>query len=242
VEKCEKKALSIKEDNIIRNQETCIQCNNCVTECYSNAHYLIGKKYSVEQICLMVEEDRSIFEMSGGGVSISGGEPTIQFNFLKELLETLHLRGLHVTLQTNMYTHWNIYESIIPYVDYFMCDIKLSDTKEHHYWTGKGNQTILENIQKLDKTGKPYRVRTPVIPGVNNRKEQLQELSDFVGHLKNMEAYELLSFHPLASYKYHNMGMDYAFEKIKEIPQDEFGELKKLFEIDKHKQNENNNE
>jgi pyruvate formate lyase activating enzyme len=188
----------------------------------------------------MVEEDRSIFEISGGGVTISGGEPTVQYDFLKELLEALHLGGLHVTLQTNMYAHWDMYESIIPYVDYFLCDLKLFDAEKHSYWTGKGNQIILENLQKLDKTGKQYRVRTPVIPGVNNRKEQLRELFDFVTRLQHVEAYELLPFHSLASYKYHNMGMDYAFEKTKEIPDDKFLELKKLFEINRQIYGNNN--
>jgi pyruvate formate lyase activating enzyme len=241
LEKCESKALSVNGEDIIKDRNACVQCNTCVTECYPEAHYLIGKSYSAAQICEMVEEDRSIFEISGGGVSISGGEPTVQYPFLKELTEMLHLRGFHVTLQTNIHVPWKIYESILPYIDFFMCDLKLYDAKKHLYWTGKENRTILENIQKLDKTGKPYCVRTPVVPGVNDRKEQLQELSDFVSRLDNIESYELLSFHPLASYKYHNMGMKYAFEEIKEIPTDEFAGLKELFEINKQKQNGHNN-
>jgi pyruvate formate lyase activating enzyme len=229
--KCPRRALSVGGGDIVREGSMCVGCNVCVEECYTGAHHLIGKSRSVEQICRAVEEDRSIFEMSGGGVTISGGEPTVQYDFLKELLEALHLKGIHTALQTNMYAPWEMYEGILPCVDYFMCDLKLFDDAEHARWTGKGNRSILRNLQNLDGTGRRYRVRTPLVPGVNDSPEQLEELSAFAGSLKNLEAYELLPFHPLASYKYHAAGIDYAFEKTAPTPGNEFLELKKTFEI-----------
>jgi pyruvate formate lyase activating enzyme len=114
-----------------------------------------------------------------------------------------------------------------------MCDLKLFDSEKHCYWTGKGNQKILENIQKLDNTGVSYSIRTPVIPEVNDRIEELEQLSNFITGLKRLESYELLPFHPLASYKYQQIGMNYAFRNVKEIPLNEFAELKNLFEINR---------
>lgn len=232
IQKCAEGALSIQGDDIIaRNKELCTGCNTCVSECYPGAHYRLGERYSVEQLCRMVEEDRRIFEGSGGGVTLSGGEPTIQRVFLQTLAEALHEKVFHVTLQTNLYAPWEVYETLLPYIDYFMCDLKHLDTEEHRRWTGQGNETILANLLRLNQAGVRYVVRTPVIPGVNNREDQLRAMSRFVSQLGNVEGYELLPFHPLASYKYHHMGMDYVFEATREIPQEEFAELKKQFEI-----------
>lgn len=232
IQKCAEGALSIQGDDIIaRNKELCTGCNTCVSECYPGAHYRLGERYSVEQLCRMVEEDRRIFEGSGGGVTLSGGEPTIQRVFLQTLAEALHEKVFHVTLQTNLYAPWEVYETLLPYIDYFMCDLKHLDTEEHRRWTGQGNETILANLLRLNQAGVRYVVRTPVIPGVNNREDQLRAMYRFVSQLGNVEGYELLPFHPLASYKYHHMGMDYVFEATREIPQEEFAELKKQFEI-----------
>lgn len=232
IQKCAEGALSIQGDDIIaRNKELCTGCNTCVSECYPGAHYRLGERYSVEQLCRMVEEDRRIFEGSGGGVTLSGGEPTIQRVFLQTLAEALHEKVFHVTLQTNLYAPWEVYETLLPYIDYLMCDLKHLDTEEHRRWTGQGNETILANLLRLNQAGVRYVVRTPVIPGVNNREDQLRAMSRFVSQLGNVEGYELLPFHPLASYKYHHMGMDYVFEATREIPQEEFAELKKQFEI-----------
>jgi pyruvate formate lyase activating enzyme len=178
-----------------------------------------------------MEDDRSIFENSGGGVTVSGGEPMVQFPFLLELVKTLSAKGFHVTLQTNLNTAWDKYQAILPYVNYFMCDLKLLDAEAHRYWTGADNRLILENIGRLDASGASYCLRTPVIPGVNNRDEQLQQMSDFVSGLQHLDYYELLPFHPLATYKYKDLGMEYEFETVKEIPATEFAELKGKLEV-----------
>jgi pyruvate formate lyase activating enzyme len=178
-----------------------------------------------------MEDDRSIFENSGGGVTVSGGEPMVQFPFLLELVKALSEKGFHITLQTNLNAAWNKYQALLLYVNYWMCDLKLLDSEAHRYWTGTDNRLILENIRHLDVSGVSYCLRTPVIPGVNNKKEQLQQMSDFASGLHHLDYYELLPFHPLASYKYKDLGMEYEFETVKEIPATEFVELKKKFEV-----------
>ncbi len=231
LEKCPSGALSVQDDEIARNRNVCIGCHTCVEECYAGAHHLIGKTYSTEDLCNIAEEDRGFFENSGGGVTVSGGEPTVQYSFLKELLKALHEKDFHVALQTNLKASWDKYEELLPYVDYFMCDLKVLDKEAHRYWTGTDNELILANMVRLDASGKRYCVRTPVVPGVNDRKEQLRQMSDFVSKLKHAEKYELIPFHPLASYKYKDLGMKYEFETVKEIPKNEFKELKQTFEF-----------
>jgi pyruvate formate lyase activating enzyme len=231
LEKCPQGALSAAGDEIVRNHRLCSGCNTCIEECYPQAHHRIGTETTVEELCKQMEEDRRIFENSGGGVTLSGGEPMVQFPFLLGLAKALSEKGFHITLQTNLNTAWDKYQAILPYVNYWMCDLKLLDAEAHRYWTGADNRLIRENIRHLDASGASYCLRTPVIPGVNSNDEQLQQMSDFASGLQHLDYYELLPFHPLASYKYKDLGMEYAFETVKEIPATEFAELKKKFEI-----------
>lgn len=231
--KCPSGALSINGNEIVRNWSACRRCGTCVAECYPNAHYWLGRKYTADELCGIAGEDRNIFERSGGGVTVSGGEPMVQFLFLEEFLKALFCQGFHITLQTNLNASWEKYQAILPFVNYFMCDLKLLDTAAHQHRTGKGNERILENIGRLDASGAAYCLRTPVIPGVNDQREQLQQMHAFVSALKHIDKYELIPFHPLASYKYKNMGIEYPFEKVKGIPQNEFEELRKTFEINR---------
>lgn len=230
VDKCKQRALSFEADGILRNRELCISCNVCVDECYSKAHYRIGTSYSVEEMVDSMEQDRRVFEISGGGVTISGGEPTVQHLFLEKLVESLHQKGFHITLQTNMLAQWDIYERMLPYVDFYMCDLKLFATAKHQFWTGKDNQTILHNIQKLDEAKKSYCVRTPVIPGVNDDEDELSHILIFVNRLKHVKSYELLPFHRFATYKYDSLGMNYDFENMAELSKERMQELKNKFE------------
>ena len=212
IEKCPKEALYIKNGEIFKNRNLCAECGVCIDECYAAAHYRVGAMYTVDELCAKVEEDRSIFERSNGGVTISGGEPTLQYPFLIELVKALRAKRFHITLQTNMSADWDKYAELLPYVNHFMCDLKLLDAKAHKEHTGKDNQRILENIKKIDASDASYCVRTPVIPNVNDDKEQLSQIADFVSELERNEKYELIPFHPFASYKYENLGMEYEFK------------------------------
>ena len=233
LEKCPQGALFFKDGEIVKNFIQCTSCGTCIDECCARAHYLIGTVYSVDDLCTIVEEDRGIFELSGGGVTLSGGEPTVQYPFLKALAQALHARGFHITLQTNLGADWEKYAALLPFIHHFMCDFKLLDAEAHRYWTGRDNRLVLENIQKLDVSEVSYRLRTPVIPGVNASRKQLQQMSNFVSRLIRMEKYELIPFHRLASYKYENLGLSYEFEKVKEISGNEFSEIKEMFEINR---------
>jgi pyruvate formate lyase activating enzyme len=231
MKQCPTGALSIVEDKIVRNKNLCKKCCACVETCYSGAHRVIGKSVAIAELYEQIEEDRNIFEQTGGGITLSGGEPMLQFPFIEEFIRMLSEKGYHIVLQTNLSVRWKLYEGIIPFVNHFMCDLKLLDTELHHYWTRKDNRLILDNICKLDSSGVSYRLRTPVIPGVNDSKEQLSAMSVYARKMKNIECYELLPFHPLASYKYKQLGMVYTFENVKPIQSEKFTELKKTFEF-----------
>lgn len=228
---CDSKSLHLTQDGIVRDKYTCTQCYKCISKCYSNAWNLIGKNYTVQQLCGMICADKAIFERTGGGVTFSGGEPMMQFPFLLESLKSLKKRKIHTLIQTNLTSDWSKYERIIPYVDFFMCDLKHLDSEQHQYWTGRRNDIILDNIQKMDDYGISYCLRTPVIPGVNDSEDDLRKMSIFVRKLKHLKYYELLPFHPLGSFKYQNLGLHYSFERIPELSAERMKEIKQLYEL-----------
>lgn len=211
IDTCKENALEVIERKIIRDTRKCIVCGKCAKACYTGAHTLIGTRYTPEEIYSSVEKDIPFFRESGGGVTLSGGEPMIQPAFTTALARLLSSKGIHVVLQTNLSLSWHLYEKIFPYIDHVMADLKHIDREKHLYWTGADNNLILENIQRLDKSGISYRLRTPVIPGVNDDEETIIKMSRFAGKMHHAEDYELLPFHPMASYKYDNLGMKYIF-------------------------------
>ena len=231
IKACKANALSLSDGGgIIRDSKACVDCGGCVEICFADAQQHVGTVYSVEELCMQLEADRPVYGYSGGGVTISGGEPMQQHEFATELAAALHSRGINVCMQTNMNAPWERYEAILPWLDYVMCDMKHIDPEAHRAWTGQSNRRIINNIRRLDTTGIRYCVRTPVIPGVNSDQRTLAAISEFAGALKNAERYELLPFHPLAAYKYRNLGMTYGFADVKPIPEDYFQQLKAKFE------------
>jgi pyruvate formate lyase activating enzyme len=228
---CPAGALSIIENNIVRNKNRCTQCFKCVKVCYAGAHQTVGKPATISELCEQIEEDRTIFNQTGGGVTLSGGEPMLQFLFVKELAKTLSEHGYNLVLQTNLSVKWNLYKEILPFINHFMCDLKHLDGEAHRRWTGQSNRLILENILKLDQSGASYRLRTPVVPRVNDSEEDLTAMSNFAKTLKNTTSYELLPFHPLASYKYEQLGLKYALANVKPIQPEVFEGLKNKYEF-----------
>jgi pyruvate formate lyase activating enzyme len=238
IRSCPAGALSIAGDNIVRDNNRCNLCRDaachvstCTTVCFSDAHQIIGKPATMNDLCQQIEEDRNIFEQTGGGVTLSGGEPMLQFPFVKELAKTLSQRGYNLVLQTNLSMKWNLYREILPFINHFMCDLKHLDGEAHQRWTGQSNCLILENILKLDRSGASYRLRTPVVPSVNDSEDDLVAMSAFAKTLKNITSYELLPFHPLAAYKYEQLGLKYAFANVKPIQTESFAGLKRKFEF-----------
>lgn len=197
-------------------------------------HHRIGEIYTVDQLSNKLEQDITIYKVSDGGVTISGGEPMVQYEFVLRLVKKLKEKHINVCIQTNLNAPWEKYQELLPYIDYWMCDFKHIDNKAHRYWTGKYNHNILKNISLLDAgIRKPsgYCLRTPIVPGVNDDETTLQQMSNFVSGLQNVERYELIPFHPLASYKYKNLNMHYYFDNVKGINTERFNILKSKFEL-----------
>jgi pyruvate formate lyase activating enzyme len=187
-----------------------------VEACYSQALQLTGKVMTASQVLADVLQDQAFFQSSGGGVTLSGGEPMLQPEFTLAILRGCRAAGLHTAVETTTHTRWEYLEAALPLVDLFMIDIKHLDPEKHKQATGVSNVLILENIRRLSATGKPILFRVPVVPTVNDSAAEIQAIARFVRELMAARAdggaglsLELLPFHRLATDKYTSLGLDY---------------------------------
>ncbi|NQT11617.1 MAG: glycyl-radical enzyme activating protein, partial [Planctomycetes bacterium] len=149
-----------------------------------------------------------LFYQPAGGVTISGGEPLLQADFTRGILELCRREGIHTAIETNLAWPWEVVERLASLVDLFLVDVKTMDDAAHRAWTGASNARTLENLERLDALGKTLVIRTPVIVGVNDRPEQIGAIADFLVTLRNVRQYELLPYHPLGAGKYESLGLD----------------------------------
>jgi pyruvate formate lyase activating enzyme len=163
-----------------------------------------------------VLRDQAFYRSSGGGITLSGGEPLLQPAFARALLAACQAAGLHTAVETTLHTRWPQLAALLPLVDLFMVDIKHLDPERHRAATGVDNRLILSNLKRLAATGKPITVRIPVVPTVNATPEEVGAIARFVRQLREARhdggaglALELLPFHRLASDKYTSLGLEY---------------------------------
>jgi len=215
LERCEQQAHVTIDGRRVFHRELCVACGRCADTCYAESLVLVGERRTVTEVVEEVLRDRPFYERSGGGVTLSGGEPLLQLEFARGILARCKREGLHTAIETAASLAWERIAAILPFTDLVMLDIKLLDSKEHRACTGVGNRRILENAVRLGEQGTPLIVRTPIIPGVNDRAESIAPIASFAARLPNLLYYELLPFHPLASGKYQSLGMDYRAKELK---------------------------
>ena len=165
VKACQYGALTFGEDGLKWDRDKCVFCEECIISCVNSAIQFAGKHYDVDGLMREIEKERIIFEESGGGVTLSGGEPLVQIDFVEKLVRELKARNIHVTVDTCGAVPFNHFERIVEYVDLFLYDFKIFDEYTHRKYTGKGNELIIDNLLKLDRIHKNIICRIPVIKG-----------------------------------------------------------------------------
>ncbi len=196
-------------------RELCQACGQCAETCYAQGLVLVGRPISPEEVVAEVAQDWAFYESSGGGVTLSGGEPLLQGEFSYAILEQCRRQEIHTAIETAANMPWAQVAALLPVTDLVMMDIKLMDDEAHRQATGVSNGRILANAERLGGQSQPLIVRTPVIPGVNDTPEAIGAIAGFVSRLPNLLYYELLPFHPLAQGKYHSLGLDYRAAGLK---------------------------
>jgi len=227
---CPKQAIKIIEQKAIINRDSCDGCGQCVDKCPQEALAIAGKKVTVADVINEVIKDRSFYWDSGGGVTLSGGEPTMQPDFTLALLRACKDRGIHTAIETCGYTSWRVIETLLPYVDLFLYDIKKLNKKEHKIGTGKDNKLILENAERLAKSNTKLKIRMPMIPGFNDSEEDVLSLLSFVKEKLDLSGkdIELLRYNKLGEVKYARMGCPHKSPSLEPQSDEYFNSLANL--------------
>ncbi|MCD6508039.1 glycyl-radical enzyme activating protein [Candidatus Poribacteria bacterium] len=211
--------------------ERCLGCGICVEECYSEALRIAGREVSVEEVMDEVLSDRPFYETSGGGMTLSGGEPLVQPRFALALLQAAKGEGIHTALDTSGFAPWEHLEELLPYTDLVLYDLKHMDEGRHMALTGVSNGRILENLRRLDSVGKRIWIRIPLVPGYNDEDSNYHALGRFLSDLKNVEKIQILTYHKLAESKYESIGRRYPLKGL-EPPAKEWAESRKRILLD----------
>ncbi len=191
----------------------------------------IGRSVTVEEVMAEIRKERMIMEESGGGVTFSGGEPLMQPQFLKEILETSEAEGFHTTVDTSGYALRSSLEMIFPATGLFLYDIKLINDARHIRYTGVSNAIILENFKWLARQGKPVRVRIPLIRGITATMENIREVTGFLAPFrKSIEQVDLLPYHRTGLHKYRKLGIGCEMPEPEAVPgNEETEEISRVF-------------
>ena len=207
-------------------REHCTACGLCANACPARALEKCGKPYSVEEAMQEVVKDRPFYEQSGGGVTLSGGEPLFQWDFCLALLKKSKEEGLHTAVETCGYTKRDITE-LHPLVDLWLYDIKLLNEQDHKRYTGVSNKQILQNLHKLDSLGANITLRCPVIPNVNMNKAHFTALGNLANSLQNLKEIHLEPYHPLGVDKAARLGKTQTYDRAEFLNKNEFESLAK---------------
>ena len=215
VDACPEHALSDRIEGVQRSMDLCVACGTCADACFTGAREEMGREITVEDLLVELVKDRIFFDESGGGITFSGGEPLLQFEFLMDALAACRKAGLRTAVETTGFAAAEKIRALIPMTDLFLYDLKLMDPDRHREYTGVSNVRILENLRLLAAAGVPLTVRVPLIPGVNDDEENIRNMATLVADLGTLPSIHLLPFHAGASGKYRSLGMSYAMEGLR---------------------------
>ena len=203
---CPRHLHRIGEDGAhLIDRNLCAVCGACADAC-TGALEMCGKEMSVKDILDEVVRDESFYRNSGGGLTVSGGDPLFCPDFTLALVKEAKARGLHVCIETSGYAAWETVEPLIPYVDIFLWDVKESDSDRHKQFTGVSNERILDNLERLDRAGARIILRCPIIPTFNDREEHLRAIGALAERLGGVERVDIEPYHPLGQSKHTSLG------------------------------------
>lgn len=202
---------------VIVDPEKCIHCGKCDEGCYSGARRNVGRWVKAEDVLEQILLDKPFYGKKGG-VTVSGGEPTLQPRFTADLLSLARKADIHCAMESNLLTSQTVLEMLLPELDLLMCDLKIWEDDMHRHWTGAGNETIKRNMAVASAFGLPMIVRIPVIAGVNDNVENIARTADYLEKFANIEYLELLPYHELGLSKRLESG--YIQKRFEKPPQE----------------------
>ncbi len=221
LEACPQNAISLAHGNqSVRVDFTlCNNCGDCVPVCYPAALMMIGAEQTAAQVVKLVARDKPFYDHSGGGVTLSGGEPLAQAKFSAEILRLCKAENIHTAVQTCGFANREQIDQVLPYLDLIIFDIKHMSEDKHRELTGQGNLLILENLRYIDSRKMDLVLQVPLIPGYNDDDENLQEIFSLAKKLHAVQGVSLLAYHALGVSKYTRLGRNYSLNNLQEPSQ-----------------------
>ena len=226
---CPYGAISLPSDELTTTDTTiCSRCKtfDCVRECYDGSRVKAGEEKKVEDIISGVLRYKQ-FLKKDSGVTLTGGEPTFQWDFMFSLIKALKANNIHTAIETNGAAAQ--LPEIFPYVDLIICDLKLMDDKKHKRWTEFSNEQILSNIKKICGYKTPLWIRIPVIPGINDTKENIENTMNFLIPIKDSIKLELIAYHKAGIIKWEALGKKYLLPGTNTPSQKKMQKLRNYF-------------
>ncbi len=213
----------IEGDNMVFLRENCKKCGKCADNCPANALTVCGEEYTAQRLFKEIEKDRLYFNESGGGVTLSGGECLLYPEFCADILEKCKNAGINTCIESALFVPYENIEKVLPFADFFYCDLKLPSEEDHKKYTGVSSRIIIENLRRLTNEHNNVTVRIPLIPEINDKEEDMKAFARIINTFDKISGIELLAYNYLAKGKYTVLGQEY-------LP---FGENA---QTDKHKQ------
>lgn len=217
-EGCPEGAIRVGEKGPLLDRESCRGCYRCVEQCPSGCLKTVGREVTVDEVLAEIMKDEAYYRSSGGGLTLSGGEPMMQAQFALALLGAGRARGLHTAVESCGFAAPAVMEAFLELTDYLIMDLKLSDSWRHRQQTGQGNEIILKNLAAAaaGRHRDNFLIRIPLIPGCTDDPENLGGIADLLDGVAFEGAVELIPYHRLGAGKYPRLGLDYALKELAE--------------------------
>lgn len=211
---CPESAISLENGEFKIGRSFCKKCFKCVDVCYSESKKHVGDEVDIKALFKEINKDRLFYQMYGGGVTFSGGEPLTHPEILTAIAEMCKKNGINTSLETCGYGNYEKFKRALQFIDSMFIDVKHMDTRVHKKLTGVGNEMILSNIKAISGHDIPITIRTPIVPGYNDSTENIMAIASFIKNLPNIREYELLAYHNFGNSKYASLGIRYPLEGV----------------------------
>jgi pyruvate formate lyase activating enzyme len=217
VESCPEHAIEISRNEqraISIDRNICKLSGECVSVCPTGSIEFTGESKSVSDILETVLKDKLFYENSGGGITITGGEPLFQPEFSLSILRNCKKNNIHTAIETSLFCEKKVLDVFTEYVDLFIVDMKFFDSEQHKKFTGKTNETIRKNLSYLAESGKGILVRIPLIPGITDTEKNLTEIAEYVNSFSRVIPIEYLDYNTLAENNYKRLNIPFLLTDI----------------------------
>ncbi len=225
---CPVHAIKTSGKRLETDRNSCTSCGRCVETCYAGAREIMGKYFTLDNLLRIVEEDKAFYDKSGGGVTVSGGDPLMQAQFIREFLRECRDRRIHTAIETSGYAQWKTMERVLEFTDLVLYDIKHMSSRRHRELTGVSNKLILQNLKKTADRKVPIIIRIPLVPDSNDSEENIENTTKLVAQLKNVQEIHILPYHRLGMTKYQGLDREY---KLPNLSPPDAGKIQKCVKV-----------